>query len=117
MTGRAAAQMSGPVPSPSMTGMMGLSGTTHRPFSMVIFWPSGGVSLVNFATTAPPSSFAAFPASWRAQAACWRRPGRGTGPGTPAHSEYRHLAGCGGLAASGQARADDHKMNTVEDGL
>ncbi len=34
--------MSGPVPSPSMNGMIGWSGTCSRPLLMVIFWPSAG---------------------------------------------------------------------------
>ncbi len=36
--------MSGPVPSPSMNGMIGWSGTASLPFEIVIFWPCGGTS-------------------------------------------------------------------------
>ena len=38
-----AAQMSGPVPSPRMKGMMGLSGTLSLPWAVVILPPAGGV--------------------------------------------------------------------------
>src|SRR5690242_18307806 len=34
--------MSGPVPSPSMKGMTGRSGTVRRPFAIVIFSPPAG---------------------------------------------------------------------------
>ena len=34
--------MSGPVPSPSMNGMIGWSGTVSLPSWIVIFWPCGG---------------------------------------------------------------------------
>ena len=37
-----ARQMSGPVPSPSMKGMIGWSGTLSLPFWIVIFWPCAG---------------------------------------------------------------------------
>ena len=36
--------MSGPVPSPSMKGMMGWSGTSSLPFGIVIFSPCGGTA-------------------------------------------------------------------------
>src|ERR1043166_2970168 len=36
--------MSGPVPSPRINGMIGLSGTVRRPWVMVIFSPGGGVT-------------------------------------------------------------------------
>src|SRR6185437_6148763 len=40
-------QMSGPVPSPSMNGMMGLSGTVSLPSRMVILAPcAGGVTFM-----------------------------------------------------------------------
>src|SRR5258705_5370151 len=42
MTRTLARQMSGPVPSPSMNGMPGRSGTTNLPAVMEIFWPAGG---------------------------------------------------------------------------
>src|SRR5262245_14573340 len=42
MTRTLARQMSGPVPSPSMNGMMGMSGTRRRPFSREIFSPLSG---------------------------------------------------------------------------
>ena len=43
-----ARQMSGPVPSPSMNGMIGSSGTTSRPFLRVIAVPLvGGFRIVN----------------------------------------------------------------------
>ena len=46
MTRTLARQMSGPVPSPSMKGMMGLSGTTSLPSRMAILAPcAGGVTL------------------------------------------------------------------------
>jgi hypothetical protein len=38
-----AAQMSRPVPSPSMKGMMGWSGTCNLPLLMVIFSPPAGI--------------------------------------------------------------------------
>src|SRR5207247_6559496 len=38
-----AAQMSGPVPSPRMNGITGLSGTMSLPLLIVIFPPAGGV--------------------------------------------------------------------------
>ena len=37
-----ARQMSGPVPSPSMNGMIGRSGTCSLPLLMEIVWPSAG---------------------------------------------------------------------------
>ncbi len=40
-----ACQMSGPVPSPMMNGMMGASGTERRPSCIVIVWPSGIVGV------------------------------------------------------------------------
>src|SRR5688500_16924514 len=42
MTRTEARQMSGPVPSPSMKGTIGWSGTVSLPFWMVIFCPCGG---------------------------------------------------------------------------
>src|SRR5882757_6679581 len=42
MTRTLARQMSRPVPSPSMNGMMGFSGTMSLPSRMVIFAPCGG---------------------------------------------------------------------------
>src|SRR5580704_3121608 len=42
MTRTEARQMSGPVPSPSMKGRIGLSGTTSVPLVIVIFAPSAG---------------------------------------------------------------------------
>src|SRR4029077_10759412 len=42
MTRTLARQMSGPVPSPSMNGMIGLSGTTSRPSRRVIGVPFAG---------------------------------------------------------------------------
>src|SRR5687767_6572052 len=42
MTRTEARQMSGPVPSPSMKGMIGWSGTVSLPFWMVIFCPCRG---------------------------------------------------------------------------
>jgi hypothetical protein len=42
--------MSGPVPSPSMKGMTGRSGTLSLPPEMVIGWPSaGGVTSLKLA--------------------------------------------------------------------
>ena len=41
-----AAQMSGPVPSPRMNGMIGRSGTLSLPAAMVIFSPAGTVQVV-----------------------------------------------------------------------
>ena len=41
-TCRVAAQMSGPIPSPSMKGMIGWSGTTGRPVSPVTLFPREG---------------------------------------------------------------------------
>ena len=50
MTRTLARQISGPVPSPSMKGMMGLSGTVSLPSRMVILAPwAGGVILVGAA--------------------------------------------------------------------
>jgi hypothetical protein len=50
MTRTLARQMSGPVPSPSMNGMIGLSGTTSWPFFREIAAPVvGGLSVVKFA--------------------------------------------------------------------
>src|SRR6516225_7057648 len=48
-------QMSRPVPSPSMKGMMGLSGKTNLPFSKVIFVPlvGKGMPLYEDATRTP----------------------------------------------------------------
>ena len=43
-TRTAEAQMSGPVPSPLMNGMIGLSGTSSLPAEMEIFPPAGGVT-------------------------------------------------------------------------
>src|SRR5258708_24674128 len=46
MTRTLARQMSAPVPSPSMNGMIGLSGTASVPFLIVILAPwAGGVTL------------------------------------------------------------------------
>ena len=42
MTRTLARQMSGPVPSPSMNGMMGLFGAVNLPLLMVIFAPPEG---------------------------------------------------------------------------
>src|SRR5215467_9122593 len=42
MTRTLARQMSGPVPSPSMKGMIGFSGTRSLPSCMPIFAPCGG---------------------------------------------------------------------------
>src|SRR5579863_6234514 len=42
MTRTLARQMSGPVPSPSMNGMIGVSGISSLPFSTLIFAPCGG---------------------------------------------------------------------------
>ena len=39
-----ARQMSGPVPSPSMNGRIGRSGTVSTPLLMVIFCPSAGTT-------------------------------------------------------------------------
>src|SRR6185503_5001848 len=42
MTRTEARQMSGPVPSPSMNGMIGWSGTASLPLAIVIFCPCAG---------------------------------------------------------------------------
>ena len=44
-----ARQISGPVPSPSMKGMMGFSGTRSLPSCMVIFAPCGGGAIFKLA--------------------------------------------------------------------
>src|SRR6185312_3689265 len=50
MTRTLARQMSGPVPSPSMKGMIGLSGTMSLPSRMVILAPcAGGVTFIGAA--------------------------------------------------------------------
>src|SRR5579862_3592019 len=64
MTRTLARQMSDPVPSPSMNGMMGLSGTTRRPFLRSIALPFFGTEIfaICFSVTSPErvSRFAQF---------------------------------------------------------
>src|SRR5262245_60749011 len=58
MTRTLARQMSGPVPSPSMKGMIGWSGTLSLPFAMVIFLPcAGGVTVMGLALDIADSCF------------------------------------------------------------
>ena len=54
MTREAAAHISGPVPSPMMKGMTGLSGTQSLPFCMVTAAPSAGGVNVKLAMTCVP---------------------------------------------------------------
>jgi len=44
-TRRVALEMSRPIPSPSMTGMIGLSGTASFLFLTLIGWPSVGTTI------------------------------------------------------------------------
>ncbi len=46
--------MSGPVPSPSMKGMIGLSGTTSFPSTMRIVSPFGGAGILVSDISKPP---------------------------------------------------------------
>src|SRR5580704_16221921 len=66
MTRTLARQISGPVPSPSMKGTIGLSGTTRRPLLMDILAPSAGA--VNFAAMAVDMLYSARNVAWRLSA-------------------------------------------------
>src|SRR5579862_2674553 len=80
--------MSGPVPSPSMKGMTGLSGTLSLPLLIVIFAPCGGVVSFGLAAVdmrnAPQNSPAASTAP-DAQMLAQGRPRDRTRAERPAH--------------------------------